>query len=433
MDDSDKEKSTSLKSFIHDFIRQRAKPKLEEQEKKLDKAESQEEKEKILQKISEIDEKYQPENWLADAAKRTGQISMATHIPKYTHPMAKASSVYYAPEKDIAKNAGTHSVKKPKDDVFGNAAALDVFGFLQQGYNGVTILNMAESNPDLLINAMSENREAAQGWLCDFLSIKNLRSPESHTLMKQLYSPLEGGGYHIIAPLFPTTFVQEVYERIVDSRFGEGTKSARDARKKNLQHNGYREFYGTAVTTYGGTKPQNISQQNSVRHGENILLSSCPPVWKAKEIKPVNASSAFPAFSSRAFVKELLLSLRKLLSLDYNNAYIRQGRLNIVKALADELYSLYAEKKKLPSGWSRKPECRLVQHQKLWLDYDPENAGYQSGEWCDAVADEFGLWLNARIRKMDNGRFQVGDAEFREWKKSAAYVLDDIRRENIHG
>jgi hypothetical protein len=34
---------------------------------------------------------------------------------------------------------------------------------------------------------------------------------------------------------------------------------------------------------------------------------------------------------------------------------------------------------------------------------------------------------------MDNGRFKVGDAESREWKKWATSVLDDIRRENIHG
>jgi len=454
MEDNCDEKQQSLESVILDFIRNRGEPKILDEQKKLEKADTPGKTEKILEKIDELEEKYTPKNWLADAARRAPQIFLATHVPKYTHPMSKGTSIYFNPEGAEHKTVGTHSVKNIKDDVFGNAAVLDVFGFLKQEFEGKTIFEIAESDPERLASAMTSDRELGREWVDSFLSIKDVKSPSSHTLMKQLYFPLEDEGeYHLVSPIFPTSLVQEVYERIRESRYSESVKESRNAKRKNEPADGYSEYWNTAVTAYGGTKPQNISQHNSSRYGENILLSSCPPAHSGTRISSgskgalhadfikkryfriqVADKSIFTnVFSARYYVKELLLKLSKLFATDYDNADIRKGILRTVDSLAGELYVVYLEMKGLEAGWSKDSKCKLSDHQKLWLDTDLENDEYESGEWCSLVAGDFARWLNGRIEKMENVKYNPADAEFIEWRKMAEFVLDDIRRENCNG
>ena len=49
-------------------------------------------------------------------------------------------------------------------------------------------------------------------------------------------------------------------------------------------------YASLAVQELGGTKPQNISQLNSERRGDNYLLASLPPVWKTVAVQPVHGS-----------------------------------------------------------------------------------------------------------------------------------------------
>ncbi|MGC3965606.1 MAG: type I-F CRISPR-associated protein Csy1 [Rhodocyclaceae bacterium] len=72
--------------------------------------------------------KYDYATWLADAARRVGQIQAVTHVLKATHPDARGSSVHAAPATLIQHSeVGTHSLGEDyADDIVGNAAALDV-------------------------------------------------------------------------------------------------------------------------------------------------------------------------------------------------------------------------------------------------------------------------------------------------------------------
>jgi CRISPR-associated protein Csy1 len=79
-------------------------------------------------------------NWLIDASKRSGQLSVTTHPPKFSHPDAKIDAII---AKCNQKNDGLLRSGNVKIglDVVGNAASLDVDKFLRLELdNNLTIL-----------------------------------------------------------------------------------------------------------------------------------------------------------------------------------------------------------------------------------------------------------------------------------------------------
>ncbi len=435
MSESEDHKIIPLRELIEQFIQERLKPKIEEQQKKLEKAVTQEEKDVIEDKIRSLIIEYSRETWLKDAAKRSQQIKLATHIPKFTHPMAKASPVYFKSDKTEPNNIINSScIKESYKDVTGNAAALDVFAFLNQMHDGEKILDMVSRKSQALASAMSDDVDEAYDWIDIFSTISELKSPASHTLMKQVYFPLDNGEYHLISPVFPTSLVHEVHETIRADRFSDEVSAARKAKRDNKHSDvGLRDFPELAFTYYGGTKPQNVSQLNSNRGGAGVLLASLPPNWRSKSVRPaLNVSTFSYRFADRYFVKELFEELIKLLKTDHDDFHIRGGVKNLVEAMAYELAVMADEMLELPAGWSKAPKCRLNQYEKLWLDPFSDEEGsrdaYISGEWCSEVAGHFSRWLKNKIKQADKDIVVFGEDE---WRKIAAYILDDVRRGNL--
>lgn len=434
MNDSDHFQAKLLRELIDKFIQERLKPKIEEQQKKLDKTSTQPERDAIEEKIRSLIIEYRREEWLRDAAKRSQQIKLATHIPKFTHPMAKASPIYFKSDKADCNNLINSScIRENYQDVTGNAAALDVFAFLNQEYGGEKLLNMVSSRSSVLAGAMSDNIDEAYEWIDSFSAISELKSPVSHTLMKQVYFPLNDGSYHLLSPVFPTSLVQEVHETVKSKRFSDTAAAARKARRDNLMHEtGYMDFYDLAYVYYGGTKPQNVSQLNSSRGGAGVLFASVPPNWRSKSVVSVNSESVFHnRFAYRPFVKELLNEIHELAKSNYDNFHIREGVKNLVKAMSYELADLSYEMLELPAGWSKNPECRLNYYEKLWLDPFSDAEGsreaYISGKWCGEVAKRFARWLAKQIRDKNKDAV-ITDPDV--WSEIAEYVLDDVRRGN---
>jgi CRISPR-associated protein Csy1 len=69
-----------------------------------------------------------------DAAKRVTQLSMVSHPSKFSHPSAKTSSVIAKVEQSNDGYLRSGNVDYSLD-VFGNAAAMDVFKFLSLPLN----------------------------------------------------------------------------------------------------------------------------------------------------------------------------------------------------------------------------------------------------------------------------------------------------------
>lgn len=392
----------------------------------------------------EVAEKYEYTVWLADAARRVGQIQAVTHTLKATHPDARGSSLYVTPSQ-LPQHAeiGSHSLGDNfAEDVVGNAAALDVYKFLKTEVEGRPLMAwMQSADPDLQM-ALSEEADTAKAWMSAFASlVRQEASPSAHAMAKQLYwltgeEPGEDSAYHLLQPLFSSTLAHAVHADIQSARFGEANKAARQARRDKVPHDEqYRDYRDLAIRKLGGTKPQNISQLNSERGGINYLLSSLPPKWTASnKIKLLHVDSILNAFRWFEDVPDLLKSLSDFLRSDPEKIKeTRETREALEQALGQQL-ALFGESIRLSQepGWTRNASCQLPLCEKLWLDpertelpvretHEQEdadfNAAYTWGDWPDEVASRFASWLNAYLR--DKKITAVGDAEHKHWAKQA--------------
>lgn len=409
--------AANIRQIIHAFIEARLHAKLD----KL----PQDDPDKRQQSIAG----HQPLVWLKDAAhRRIGWIQLATHTLKPLHPDARGTNLHISETPSYPSHlVGTHSLSsnQREDDVVGNAAALDVYAFLKLSYEGKTLLQRILDAEPTMQEALSDDPAEAKALMQMFAEITQSKTaPASHTLAKQLYFPLLEGGYHLLAPLFPTTLVHFIHTTIREDRFGDPAKAAREARSKG-EHwgHGYREYPNLAVQKFGGTKPQNISQLNSERYGENWLLPSLPPDWHTLDFKPpMTVTSVFGRWLlKRQHISQLTKSLRNFLSKTaHNNLAIRQHRASLVADICDEVLVFAAELKALEPGWTAQSDCKLDEAEALWLDQDraKEDDEFRRkllwGEWKSEVLTRFGHWLNANI---ETERTPMGDSEQTQWKK----------------
>jgi CRISPR-associated protein Csy1 len=256
----------------------------------------------------------------------------------------------------------------------------------------------------------------------------------SHTNAKQLYwlvgnDAHDDGAYHLLAPLYPTSLVHRVYQQLQDDRFSDEAKAARAARKAGTHHaRPVREYPQLAVQKLGGTKPQNISQLNSERRGDNCLLASVPPIWKSDDVRPVlRVSSLFKVYGRRRAVSYQARALRLFLLGDPpKNVATRQQVREWVQSLIDELVLFQAELLTLAPGWSQADECLLSADQRAWLDPEGQApAAVDHDDASEAVAADFARWVNAQL--LDP--LPVGDDEFLEWRRLAREQFAAYERE----
>lgn len=428
--DIDQTELKQLNQAIHAYIEARLQAKLE----KL-KADDDEKRRQLI-------EEYQTVNWLDNAAIRVKQIQQVTHAQKFSHPDAKGNSLY-APGNRHAGHLllGTHTISNDlRCDTVGNAAALDVSKFLNIMVNNKTLLQrISEQDAAILavFTTLTDDKNKIATWLQNFADItKPNNELMCHTLSRQLLWPIANNHYHILAPLFPTSTVQVVWEKIHHSIFSQANKQARDAKKAMRLHAyAYQYYPNLVIQQFGGSKPQNISQLNSERHGENYLLASFPPNWQTGMRRPpFNIDSIFSNWlSARPRMRKLLNMTKQFLkncnnisaenSKSYNNIDIRQSREKLISAIMNEVLEVAAELQALTPAWSDNTQCRLNQAEQCWLD--PGRAGtdegfcqlYDNSDWQQQVAQRFGNWLNARLENSKHGIYLDQDSA-NAWKKA---------------
>lgn len=409
--------SSSLPKKIGEYIRSRATARLE----KLDKEASK--NPELATQRTEEEAKFYPATWLTDAASRAKQISMVTHALKYTHTDAKGTSILAANDGSRGKPyLTTAALTDPATDVVGNAAALDVAGLLLlKDEDGQTFANKLAQDDVSALKPFAENDEQLQEWLSGFKAALADRELSSHKLAKQVYFPMGDEEYHLIGPLFGSSLAQAVYDRVTRSRFSEEAKAARKARREGkYSETATIDYPGTAVQSFGGTKPQNVSQLNTSRRGKSILLNCSPPSWKSRDLPAMNTEGAFwRHWSRRRNVWQTANQLGDFLIdvADKNNKKIRLYRETLVEELMEDLLLYAAEIQSLHhhAGWSAK--SALPREEQLWLDPLREDDAFQDerdrGDWKPEIAERFGAWLNDRLRRK---KLDVKDTEYQEWK-----------------
>lgn len=397
----------------------------------------------------------QLEQLLSGGAKCVSRIQLATHILKGIHPDLKVKEatnlIAWPSSLESGYWVGSHVLK---DDLFPdttgdgayNTIIYELSRVLLLRIENTTFIALLQSGDTDAVAALAETQDEATARAEVLVTIDGSRcSPlASHTKAKQLYW-LAGTdahnevAFHLLAPLYPTMLVHQVYLKLQDDRFSEEAKAARTARKEGSYHpRAVCEYRDLAIQQLGGTKPQNISQLNSERRGNNCLLASLPPMWQSAEVRPLlSVSSMFKVFGRLRDVQQQARALRHFLeSKPLANMDTRRKVLDWVNGLIDEFLQFSAGLQMLVPGWSLSPDCYLSAAQRLWLDPDAAEQGQSdviasaerasaSDDTADQVAADFARWLNTQLRDP----LPIGDPEFVYWRTLARDQIKQQERE----
>ncbi|HDR2333481.1 TPA: type I-F CRISPR-associated protein Csy1 [Enterobacter kobei] len=400
------------------FIAGRRKAKLEAFDKAA--AKRSEDSATLAAERRELERRYEPKAWLTDAAKRAGQINLVTHAAKFTHGDSKSSSIY---SEAVAQEGylSTAALSGLESDAVGNAAALDVAKLLQTRVEGGdSLLASLKRGDHAALGAFTDDASQLREWIAGFSRALTPGKPASHKLAKQGYFPV-GENYHLLSPLFATSLVHAMHQKMIACRFGEEVKALWKARREKTWHpTPLTLFPDSAEIHFGGTKPQNISYLNSVRGGRSWLLSCQPPQWTQVEKTPTEVRSIFKfgeEFDRKAYgiVQRMLAVIKR----PGKNVKIRDDRDECIDQLIDLLFEISTKLQfEKWQNWTLK--CPVLKsHQQLWLDPwrtktdEAFRLEREKDDWQDAVAEDFALWLNARLRK---SLPDVGVVEKREWE-----------------
>lgn len=430
MPNPDPQRVTELRTVIADFLKKRL-------DDKLDKLAPED------PKRAELQQAFIPTTWLGNAARRVSQIQAVTHSLKPIHPDAKGTNLYCPPQMlPKLSVVGSHCLGENfVGDVVGNAAAMDVQKFLKIAYQDKSLLTLVLTHDTDLASAFSDDPVLSEEWINAFSGLIEPRGQvTSHALAKQLYwltgdDPHSDTNYHLLAPLYASSLAQSVYLTVQDDRFSEEAKAARQARKEGVfSERPVHEYPQLAVQKLGGSNKQNISQLNSERLGNNLLLASLPPSWRSVALKPLlNTDSMFTRYGRRPEVRNLVKALLAFLKSEpVGNFETRTRRTELTDSLIDEFLQFSAELRSLPPGWSQTTECRLVGAEKHWLDPDGVSATYAEvgqplpTDTTERICAGFANWLNAQLRDP----LPMGDPEYLAWRKQ---MHDQVKAEEWEG
>lgn len=443
------ERASKIRLALESHVQSRLSLALKKYEGKED-AQSKKEREKAIAE-------YNLNNIIFEGAKCADQVQIATHIAKVTHPDLRVKDVtnirVHLPSMVSRPEIGTHVLDK-------NALSIDATGngaINKKGYELHLLLNVPiedERFVDLILRwdtdallALDEDLTVAKEIASKVVLIEEdkCRNLSSHTMAKQIYwciarEPTDDAGFHLLQPLFSSSLAHAVHQEINDARFGDQNKEARQAFYKKEAHDAiYREYKDLAIRKLGGTKPQNISQLNSERRGENYLLGSLPPHWKqSRTASFFFIDSALIRFQNFENVRGLIKQLIAFLQANPDPTMeTRQTREALERSLGQSLAAFgLATRHSFEPGWTRNSDCQLPLCEKIWLDleradlpvhpeYEKEDQQFREtkewNDWPDEIASRFANWLNAQLI---NAGVPVGDAEYKHWAKQAIVDAD---------
>ena len=384
--------------------------------------------------ISELqgqaDDKFSLKEWLPDAAKRVTQLSMVSHPSKFSHPSAKTSSVIAQAKQINDGYLRSGNVSYPLD-VFGNAAAMDVFKFLSLPLTEkLTVLDgferQEESLKTLLVGADLDFETLGT----EFLKIKATdTSVKTDHLVKQVYFPIEQAEYHLLSILTPSGLITRLKQSIDTIRFSEETKQAKELRRKNEHHEiGYADIFDLTITAYGGTQPQNVSVLNSQNAGRAYLLSSCPPMLEKRAIR-LPKTDFFAQCLYRKNYQESFIQLHKFMQLDLNNDDIRTAIRNIIQFVIDQILVLASKTREYSvEGWSNQDYyASLPKLQRIWLDKIYQTEREEDHDWRDELSREIARWILRSYEKVISDAYKLETGEILDVKQRVEKSLQQAK------
>jgi len=366
----------------------------------------------------EVNDEFELANWLPNAARRAGQMSLSSHPCTFSHPSSrknkngKTTSVIAQATRKADGYLRTGNVEAEMD-ALGNAAALDVYKFLTlELSDGRTLIEHIEQDTEVSKTLLNIKNGSYDELKTGFLAMKNSEADQvTSSKVKQVFFPVQKD-YHLLSILTPSGLMYELRNRIQAMRFSDQVKKAREQRRRNeVSDTGFDDVFGLSMVGYGGTKPQNISVLNNQYGGKAYLLPSLP----SRKLPTVDflTNCLWPNEFKNSFD-----SLHKLLAVDVNNIGIRQGRDNILLYIFDRIVEKIWLIRSLESGWSERERFDLLpKYQKILLDVQYQAEREVERKWLEQFTKETARWLINAYKKV------LG-------KKSLA--LNDDEMQHIH-
>lgn len=356
-------------------------------------------------------------NWIQDASERAAQLKIVSHAPKLTHPDAKASAFIYS---GVMCNDGyvrTGNMTYP-NDVYGNAAAMDVYRFLSIQLNGqYTVLDAFEKGDPSLkeyIESLGLQFDTVRE---NFLKTKYQEADKLKTshLLKQVFFPVGDNQYHLLSIVSATGMMAELNRRIIDMR--SNAKTCRDKIKDNsVLQASYQQISNLTKIGFGGSKPQNISSINQQQRGVFFLLPSLPPQWQEGTLRLPTEDFFRQILNARdpQFQCEFEL-LQRWINSTLRNKSNRESIKRHILRLVDHVLWIAQQYQMHPAGWSNSQEY-LPMYQKIWLDAAYSHERETDNSWREMIADRIARWIIMSWEQYV-GKQQFGDEEIHEIKR----------------
>jgi len=375
----------------------------------------------------ECEEVFSTKNWLPNAAKRAGQISISTHPCTFSHPSSRKNKNGYA-SSIIAKaecnadgflRSGNVSVEA---DALGNAAALDVYKFLTVRLtDGQTLLeHIQQDTPEAKAALEINNPNKEQ----EYLALKNgfmamLESDAeaiTSSKIKQVYFPVDSKmantQYHQLSILTPSGIVFDLRKRLDGMRFGDEIKALRECKRNNKKGASFKEIYGLTTIGYGGTKPQNISVLNNSNGGKAHLFMSMPPNFKNRDIQfPTTDIFKQNIRYTSAVCRSKFYLLDRLYKLDRNNTEIRSKRDELYQDLVDYVLETVWQVRSVKDQYLES-HSSLNMNQRIWLQVSeaPDNDA-----WLEDIIEKIALFIFHGYEKVITKNIvKLGAEEFKQ-------------------
>jgi CRISPR-associated protein Csy1 len=382
-----------LDPAIENFLSERKAARIETKSKS---CESEEERRQV--EIDAVDE-FSLENWLPKAAKRAGQLLIASHPSKFTHSSAKTSPVI-AQSKPKADGFLRTGNSKAEYDASGNAAAMDVYKFLNILLaDEKTVLEHLEQNTPLIQTQFTLSSETYKNIRTGLLVMKQTHPKVVSTSekVKQVYFPV-GDNYHLLSLLTPSGLIFSLKEKINQLRFSDEAKQAREDRKADKENkHGFSELYHLTVMGYGGTKPQTVSVMNSKNGGTAYLLPSQPPSLDLTYLRRPKANFFEECLYKVDYLDDFK-AFQKPLKERGNTYEQSDARDEAIVAVVDSVMEKVWHYRQLEPNWTK--DSSLPNAQKMWLDNFYETARGEEDEWLAEIVKAFTTWFRVAYEKM---------------------------------
>jgi len=367
---------------------------------------------------SECEQIFSLNQWLPNAAKRAGQISMATHPCTFSHPSARKNKNGYV-ESVIACSEFTNDgflktgSTLVETDALGNAAALDVYKFLTLKLSdGKQLLSHIQKNTELAESLLKISTASYQELKDGFLAMVEIKGENiTSSKIKQVYFPVDNE-YHQLSLLTNSGLVFKLRDRIDAIRFSESAKELRAIKKNNgFSDQGFSELYDITTISYGGTKPQNISVLNNKNAGKAHLLRSLPPEIDKRTIHFPKTNFFIESFRYHD-CRDIFYAFHKILKTNYNNINIREGRDYRLQELLDRIVNKMWAVRSVAAVQYYTESSQLKSHQKIWLCEEFLTEREESDQWLDKLCKEISSWVIRTYEKiLGKQAIKLGEAE----------------------